>query len=77
MGCQRLGVRWVRRLARITGENVIAGWGHGGYVHGFVTADHRHGWHDLKDGTWGFDDPDDQMHYSSCNDRWPGFREGK
>lgn len=78
MGCQRLGARWVRRLRRITGEDVIAGWGWGSYMHAFVTADHHHGWYDLRDKVWGWDEETigSTTHYDSCNDRWPGFREG-
>lgn len=78
MGCQRLGARWVRRLRSITGQDVIAGWGWGGYTHSFVTAAHVHGWYDLKEEEWGwFDQADPGIHFSSCNDRWPGHREGK
>lgn len=72
MAAQRLNARSTRRLGRITGlDNIIRGWGHGGYVHGFVTSDHRHGWADIRTGEWGYDE--DPFHYTSCSEMFPGF----
>jgi hypothetical protein len=55
MSIQSLSPRSVRRIARITGLPVQAAWGHGTYVHSFVTDGHRHWWFDLKNRTWGRD----------------------
>ena len=71
MGAQRLSARSARRLGRVTGlgEALIRGWGHGGYVHGFVTDNHRHGWVDIKTGEWGWEE--DPIHYTSCGEMFP------
>lgn len=74
MSVQRLGPRWRRRLSRITGETVVIGWANGGYVHGFATAEHRHGWFDLKSGAFGWYPAEGvrHVHLSSCyGDEWP------
>lgn len=72
MSVQRLGPRWLRRLSAAVGEPVKLGWGHGGYVHSFVTETHRHGNYDTKTGeiTWPVDQ--DAEHLSSCyGEEWP------
>lgn len=76
MGAQRLSDKSARRLGRITGlgESLIRAWAHGGYVHDFVTDDHRHGWVDIKIGVWDWDD--DPVHYSSCETLFPAARPG-
>ena len=66
MGAQVLGPVKTRRIARATGLDITRAWSHGGYVMGFVTPDHRHGWYDLKTGDHGFDDPAEVIHYTSC-----------
>jgi hypothetical protein len=38
-----LGARWLRRIARATGTDIVHGSAHGSYWHDFTTADHRHG----------------------------------
>lgn len=71
MSVQRLGPRWLRRLSTIVGEPVRIGWANGGYVHGFATEQHRHGWYDIKSGQFGWYDGYDG-HLSSCyGDEWP------
>lgn len=67
MGAQRLSERKTRRIATATGLPVIRAWGHGGYVHDFVTAGHLHGWYSLKTGEWGIE-PEVRTHYNTC---WP------
>lgn len=68
MGAQRLGVKWVRRLSRNTGLDVVAGWSYGSYLHGFVTSDHEHCWYDMKTGEYG---PSTNGCYTSCAERFP------
>lgn len=75
MGAGILSPRSTRRIARATGLDVVRAWGHGGYVHGFVTADHRHGSYSLRDGAWEWDQ-EPVTHYSSCSDVFPGWRTG-
>ncbi|MYR28727.1 MULTISPECIES: hypothetical protein [unclassified Streptomyces] len=65
MGAQVLSPRSTRRIARLTGQEVVRAWAHGGYIMDFVTPDHRHGWWDKKTGEWGWD-TGDTGHYSSC-----------
>ena len=48
MSIQRLSPKKIGRLAQITGLDVVYGYANGGYAHFFVTADHRHGWYDLR-----------------------------
>lgn len=74
MGTQVLGYRWLRRMRETTGQNIVRAWGHGSYRHDFVTADHQHGWFDLKayrgvtDGPiWGWT-TEILIHYCSCDD---------
>nr|MDT0660844.1 hypothetical protein [Micromonospora sp. DSM 115978] len=43
MSRQQLGRRWVRRIARLTGAEIVQATGNGTYWHAFTTADHRHG----------------------------------
>lgn len=74
MSAQRLSARSLRRIERTTGLEVLRGWAHGGYIHDFVTPDHRHGWYDKKAGTWGWIVGDDLSHYTSCEETWPGYR---
>lgn len=69
MGAQILSPRSTHRIARSTGLKVVRAWGHGGYVMGFVTAAHEHGWWDKKTGEWGFED--DVVHYTSCATLFP------
>ena len=64
MSAQRLNGKNVRKITAATGLPVIRAWGHGGYVHDFVTAGHLHGWYHLKDGTWGIQVT--PLHYSTC-----------
>jgi hypothetical protein len=75
MGLQSLGPRKVRRLARITGLDIVHAVAGGGYTYGFVTSDHRHGWYEMKTGEWALEDPGDDAdpyaHWSSCLQRWP------
>lgn len=73
MSAQSLGPRWIRRLRRVTGLDVVRGWSHGGYDLAFATADHQHGWFDIKayrgvtsGQAWGIEEPDQVVHYSSC-----------
>lgn len=66
MSAQRLNERNTRKIATATGLPVIHAWGHGGYVHDFVTAGHLHGWYSLKTGEWGILTDHRLMHYSTC-----------
>jgi hypothetical protein len=66
MSAQRLSPASTRKIARATGLPVIRAWGHGGYVHDFVTQGHLHGWYSLKTGAWGLTGPDQVMHYDTC-----------
>jgi hypothetical protein len=71
MGSSRIGARKTRKMAAATGLDIIRAWSHGGYVHSFVTADHQHGYYDLKTGEWEFVCGG---HFSSCRDElFPGF----
>jgi len=65
MGAQRLSEKKTRRIATATGLPVIRAWGHGGYVHDFVTAGHLHGWYSLKTGEWGIE-TGRICHYDTC-----------
>lgn len=69
MGAQRLGPKKLRKIEQTVGEEIVAGWAHGGYIHYFVTPDHRHGALDIKTGEWEFYEP--FAHYTSCFERWP------
>lgn len=73
MSAQILSARSTRRIADATGLDIVRAWGHGTYVHAFVTADHRHGCFDLKSGAWEFDEPQDVRHYTSCVDLFPAM----
>lgn len=74
MGSQPLGDRGRRRVERATGLDLVRVVARGGtHVKFIVTADHRHGWYDPGDGTWGFWDPDDVIHYTSCKTFFPGY----
>lgn len=74
MGTQVLSPRSMRRIARSTGLEILRAWASGGYVFGFVTPGHRHGWWDKKTGEWGWETDDDFCHYTSCRDMFPGWR---
>jgi hypothetical protein len=63
-----LGAKALRRIERAVGEPVLRGWSHGGYVMGFVTPDHRHGWWDKKTGKWGMIPDAEVTHYTSCRE---------
>jgi len=72
MSRQVLGPKWLRRLSRLTGHEVIHGSAGGSYVHLFTTADHRHGTIDVKTMTWTLGDPippgtDCPARLSSCS----------
>lgn len=71
MSAQLLGPRWLRRLSRLADAEVVRGWGHGGYGHDFVTADHRHGWYDLKTGEVHWSDAGEHPYTSCYSDVWP------
>lgn len=68
MSAQILSDRSVRRIARKIDQPVLRAWGHGGYIHRFVTTDHRHGWVDITTWEWGWDRRDPITHYSSCKE---------
>ncbi len=72
MGMSGLGPKWIRRLSRLTGEDVIHGSAQGYHVE-FTTAGHRHGWFDMKawkyPGTgqvWGLYGEDHRCQFVSC-----------
>ena len=71
MSAQVLNAKSVRRIERTIGEPVLRGWGHGSYSHAFVTPDHRHGWVNIKTWEFGWDDPDNLVHYASCHELFP------
>lgn len=64
MGRQVLGGRWLRRIAALTGLEVVHGSANGGYVHEFTTADHRHGRVHIKTREWELYEP--CPHFMSC-----------
>jgi hypothetical protein len=69
MGTQVLGDRWIRRIARLTGLEIVRGWSSGGYVHGFVDRLHRHGSINATSHEWRLHTFREQLgmtHYSSC-----------
>jgi hypothetical protein len=68
VSAQMLGAKALRRIERAVGEPVLRGWSHGGYVMGFVTPDHRHGWWDKKTGKWGMIPDAEVTHYTSCRE---------
>jgi len=65
VSAQRLSERKIRKVARVTGLPVIRAWGHGGYVHDFVTQGHLHGLYYLKTGEWRIC-VTQPMHYDTC-----------
>lgn len=69
MSAQQLGRKALNRLERITGQDILRGWGHGGYVHAFVATAHRHGWADIKTEQWGWDA--EPRHRASCRQLFP------
>lgn len=81
MSAQRLGEQKLRRLRRTTGLDVVRAWAFGGYGYAWVVADpdhpdrHRHGWYDVKDDTWGFDDNQAAFnyggHFDTCHELFP------
>jgi hypothetical protein len=70
VSAQRLGDKSIRRLERVTGQDILRAWGNGGYVLSFVATAHRHGWFDKKTEQWGWDDEPVQ-HYVSCRELFP------
>lgn len=50
---------------------MLRGWVNGGYMLGFVTPDHRHGWFDKKTNEWGWHELAEVSHYTSCFEAWP------
>jgi hypothetical protein len=64
MSAQRLNARNTRKIAAATGLPVICAWGHGGYIHDFVTAGHLHGLYYLKTGEWRI--ARNPLHYDTC-----------
>lgn len=66
MGAQRLNARNTRKIATATGLPVVRAWGHGGYIHDFVTAGHLHGLYYLKTGDWRI--AVRPVHYDTCPD---------
>jgi hypothetical protein len=72
MSTQNVGLRWLNRLSKTTGKNIVRGWAHGGYQLDFVTDDHLHGQYDMKTGKFFYYDEDDTIHYSTCyTELWP------
>jgi hypothetical protein len=68
MGANQVGARWLRRATRITGLEAIRGWGFGGYLLDFTTADHVHFLIDIKSKDWY---PEGVCRgYSSCSTQW-------
>ncbi len=67
-----LGPKWIRRIHRITGLPIAWASGNGSYVFQFTTADHRHGWFNLKAYRSGaapiWQLYDGCPHFSSCRD---------
>jgi hypothetical protein len=74
MSWSQLSDKKTKRIASITGLDVIRAWSRGSYKHEFVTADHRHGWFDLKTSEFGLHDEDSLTvsHFTSCEDLFPG-----
>lgn len=76
MGTQRLSAKACRRIERVIGEPVEFGTASGGYVMGFVTPDHRHGWWNKATGEWGWYDTDPGTrgmgHYANGCAPWRG-----
>lgn len=70
MGCSVLNPRSTRRIAASTGQLIVRAWSHGGYIMGFVTEEHQHGWWDKKTGEWGWHAMDTPC-YTSCSDLFP------
>lgn len=70
MGYRPLGQRWIRRIARVTGHDIVWAVGRGSYTHVFTTADHRHG---VIEATppydWAF--LDECPHLASCRELFP------
>lgn len=66
MSAQRLSAKKTRKIADATGLPVIRAWGHGGYVHDFVTAGHLHGCYSLKTGEWRIYTGPRVLHYDTC-----------
>ncbi len=66
MGCQRLGAKTIRRIARDTGlENIKHGTAHGGYWYLVTTFGHHHFWYHMKSHLI-HTVSEDFCHYSSC-----------
>ena len=75
MGLNPLGPKWRRRLRTITGLPVVHG-SSAGYSVVFTTADHRHGWFDMRPWKysqdrlvrplWGLYSDAETQHFTSC-----------
>lgn len=71
-----LGPRWIRRLTRLTGLDVIHG-SASGYGIEFTTTGHRHGWFDMKTWrygggpTWGLYEEGYCPRFTSCSELFP------
>lgn len=70
MSVQRLNAKWMSRIELSTGLTVKRAWGHGGYVHEFVTDDHKHMWFDVHAYRKGvgriFGPIEEDRHYATC-----------
>lgn len=66
MGWTSLNLRNTRRIERDVGLPLHKVYGHGGYVHEFVTAGHLHGAYSLKTRTWAVSPQPWSGHFSSC-----------
>lgn len=68
MGAQRLSNKTCRRIARITGQEILRGWAYGGYYYEFVTPDHKHGRLNIKNNEWEW--IENPTHFNSCYTDW-------
>jgi hypothetical protein len=71
MGWRKLSPRSTRRIAQTTGLDIVHAAGCGGYVHWFLTADHRHGHYDIKTSEYELLPPDDPCTHTSCGTYFP------
>jgi hypothetical protein len=72
VGTSILSDRSARRIARSVGLEITRAWGHGSYVHTFVTPEHRHGWYSVKSGEWGWE-AEPPVHKTSCGELFPDW----
>lgn len=75
MSAQRLSDRTVARLSRRSRLPLVAGWSHGTYWHGAVTAEHVHVIVNVKSGEW--HPVLDPTHYTRCAELFPTVPTGK